>query len=204
MLNPGQNVTGACAGKSGEVIGVRDYGRRGHDYSIAIRAEQPEGRQPSQGSVLYAFGLYSDNPGPDNFCVAERLGPAFARYSEEIVDGGILPEIEWRYEWRNVRFLVTPLFPGTQMISDLTYSERGCAADYTVTALWPAVRCDVLDGGMTFPDQNKCTSRYDPVAGITLGCAGGPGSPCLSPYIRAICDPKSYLCVLDGTPPVQQ
>jgi hypothetical protein len=204
ILKPGQSTAGACANKRGEVIGVRDYGQRGVDYSIAIQSEQPVNRRPSMDSVLYSLGLYSDDPGPDDFCTAQTLSPAVASYPEVITDGGVSPAIHRRYEWRNVRFLVTPLFPGTQMIGDLTYSESGCAAEFTVTGLWPQVSCASQDGGVRVPDPNKCATRDDPDAGIKVGCAGGTGSPCLSTHTRAVCDPDIFLCVLDGLPPVQQ
>lgn len=203
----GQTLTGPCGAKKGETIGVRDYGTRGLDYSISIRTEtlgSITGRDGgSPDNIVYSFGRYSDDPGPDDFCVAQSLSPAIQKYpAQPLSDGGTLPAIDRRYEWTNARFLVTPRFTGTQMTADLKYTDGDCAGNYDVVGLWPAVGCaKTVDGGRV-PDNTRCATQADPDAGITIGCVGGPGTACLSPDTIAKCDPDTFLCVLDGTPPV--
>jgi hypothetical protein len=207
IAKPGQTLTGACAAKKGEIIGVRDYGVRGVDYSIAIQTAtlgSVSGRDGgSPDNVLFSFGRYADDPGPDDFCVAASLSPAVQRYPpQSLPDGGTLPAIDRRYEWSNARFLVTPLFAGTQMTAEMRYVDVDCNGNYEVIGLWPAVGCAKMVDGGRVPDDTRCATQVDPDAGIKIGCVGGPGTACLSPDTLAKCDPDTFLCVLDGRPPV--
>lgn len=45
------------------------------------------------------------------------------------------------YEWSNMQVLVSAEAQGTQFAADLHFEQDGCAADYHVTALYPATPC---------------------------------------------------------------
>jgi len=56
-----------------------------------------------------------------------------------------LPEIPANtisYTWKNARWLVSADAQGTQFEADLTYSENGCSAEYSVLGLYPAIGCE--------------------------------------------------------------
>jgi hypothetical protein len=106
------------------------------------------------------------------------------------------PAAHIKYEWSKVRLYVTAAYPGTQMVGDLTYTEDGCSASYSVIGLWPAVSCAGDDGqGNPIADATLC----DPVADPTAGRPTGSG---INPDLKARlkCDPDTLLCALMSAP----
>lgn len=113
-----------------------------------------------------------------------------------------LPAIDIKYEWRNVRVLVSPDAPGTRFEADLTYTESGCSATYKVCGLWPAVDCAkyVLDDmgepvRTEEPEQKLCDAVEDPEP--PYGIPYGSG---INVDFGAVCDPDTLLCVLPQCP----
>lgn len=113
-----------------------------------------------------------------------------------------LPALDIKYEWRNVRVLVSPDAPGTRFEADLTYTENGCSATYKVCGLWPAIGCEKLtldeNGepvGTGEPEQKLCDAVEDPEP--PYGIPYGSG---INEDFGAVCDPDTLLCVLPQCP----
>ncbi|MGK3996479.1 hypothetical protein [Sorangium sp. So ce1024] len=100
------------------------------------------------------------------------------------------PAVDIRYEWSNLRIYVTAAYPGTQIVGDLTYTENGCSASYSVVGLYPAVEC-LRDG---VPDPTLCDPRPDPASG-RFGSGINPDFA-----DRLTCDADTGLCVLTSLP----
>lgn len=72
------------------------------------------------------------------------------------------------YDWSNMRVLVNADAQGTQFSADLHFEQDGCAADYHVTALYPAIPC------MTDEDCDDDANGINPgfATECNLGLAG--------------------------------
>jgi len=102
-----------------------------------------------------------------------------------------------KYEWKNVRLLVSPSNPGNLMEADLTYTENGCTATYSVIGLWPTIGCEELDTagkGTGKPNDALCDDKADPQA--PYGIPFGSG---ISQDVVPRCDPDLLACVATKT-----
>jgi hypothetical protein len=152
-------------------------------------------------------------PGDDTFCRVGGLSPA----QQDLPDSGTFPATSIKYEWSNVRVVVSPRTQGSQLVGDLTYTRDGCTANYHVTALYPAVECQA-DG--TALDFCPCLYYADPTyerqkgSGISPDLFGfaptfGAGAcetsaaqaQAMEDASRVRCDHVTHLCVLKGDPP---
>jgi len=88
-------------------------------------------------------------PSSDNFCevptlsVAQVHVPAVTEPSTD-PNGMVVcpsPALDVKYEWSNVRLVVSAAVLGTEFAADLTYTNNGCTAQYRVWAVSPAVTC---------------------------------------------------------------
>jgi len=193
-LKPGQTVTGPCANKKGEFLGVAKYNRPSapNDQTIALK---PKGlveifpvseRQPGQAdaAIITTGKLASGDPDQEHFCVAEQFSP--------LSYGGL------GYQFSNVRFYVTPQIPGTQFTAELAYTEGGCIANYNVMGVFPVVSCKDADGN---PDNSLCSQVDHEWSGLALN----PDFPTKCEQFEPDTDPDPdednslSLCVLDST-----
>jgi hypothetical protein len=140
----------------------------------------------SAGDPYAAGALASESPGPDNFCDVPELSPA----KLEVPASSTEPAQSFTYEWSNLRVYNTPEIPGTQFIADLSYTENGCTAEYTVRGIWPVVSCATAGK----PDEVKC----DPYPDFDAGRLRGSG---INPIFPVKCDPVALICVLTGEVP---
>lgn len=158
-------------------------------------------------SVISSFGDFASvDPDENDICTVPSLTAAELKVQEfqyEYETGeppmkvlGTQPAADLRYEWSNVRVYVTPFFPGTQMVADLTYTKEGCTASYSVVGVWPAVSCATGEGGT---DESLCDSQADPEGGRPKGSGINPD---LKDQIT--CKPETALCVLKEPPPELQ
>lgn len=208
-LKPGQQACPDRNGKplSGEIIGLSRYNplQEGEDdvqdltkASLVIRSQtlgdiavdpalKDEAHEP------YSLGDFvSADPDENDVCTVPRLSAA----EQEVPAIGGSTESHIKYEWSNVRLIVTAAYPGTQMVGDLTYTINDCTASYSVIGLWPAVSCAKKDAeGNAVADPALC----DPVADPEAGRATGSG---INPDLkeRVACDPDTLLCVLTAPP----
>jgi hypothetical protein len=102
------------------------------------------------------------------------------------------PATHIKYEWSNVRVIVSAASIGTQTFADLTYTQDGCSAQYHVSILSPNVSCASADDP-TKIDPTLCNSESDPSKGFP-GSGIGLGIP-------VTCDPTLQLCLPNKTAP---
>lgn len=159
-----------CGGLLGDVIGLNTYyedaGNRPNlqAASVAIRTEYldtlvfrladygvvDESRNPR----VQSLGDFArPQPNADDFCEVPSSSRTELSLPEapEIPDDPETPDEDETvpaqpattvaFEWSNVRILVTPDAQGTQMTADMHFEQDGCAADYSVVGVYPAVAC---------------------------------------------------------------
>lgn len=85
--------------------------------------------------------------------------------------------VSYRYEWSNVKLLMTPEFPGNAFTARLKVTQNGCTATYNVDAIFPHVPC-----GDT------------PVPGFPAACNEAPDAGPIVDCDRGIC--SNGACVL--------
>jgi hypothetical protein len=223
-------VPDAGCNLAGEVVGVEVYNQPTADNknvdpakgSVWIKGQSLTTAITDQGAPDMAhpqnsIGQFETaEPGDDSFC--HLTDPSVAEQDLPGNDAGAAPTTI-KYEWSNVRFVVTPRALGSQMAADLKYTKDSCTASYHVTALYPAVECNV-DG--TALDFCRCLYYADPDpaaqrpkgSGISPDLFGfGPtfgDAACESSVAQAQamedaslvkCDHVTHLCVLKGEPP---
>jgi hypothetical protein len=208
-LKPGQEACPDHKGKllQGEILGLSKYNplKEGEDdvqdltkASLVIRSQtlgdiNVDPALKDEAHEPYSLGDFvSVEPDDDDVCSVPELSVA----EQDVPAMGASPGIHIKYEWSNVRLIVTAAYPGTQMVGDLTYTNNGCTASYSVIGLWPAVSCAGKDAqGNAVADPALC----DPVADPEAGRATGSG---INPDLkdRVACDPDILLCVLTAPP----
>ena len=195
-LKPNQTVTGACAQKVGEGLGVRKYFPAGQKPMVDIRTDtlgamalQTPSDADSSHSPNSSGTLTAESPDSSNFCSianftkAEQNIPASAGGPGDIV-----------YEWSNARFLTQANVPGTQMMASLKYTEGGCTAEYKVVAMQPFKDCTKMDAqGSAVLD-----AQGNPVADDSA-CRGSLSG--VNPDFNVKCDPTLVKCTLVNDPP---
>jgi hypothetical protein len=102
------------------------------------------------------------------------------------------PAMSFRWEWSNLRVRMTAEFPGNVFSADLTVTQDGCTASYTVNAVFPAALCGdtpVPAGSVTVDPNSPCDDATNPCsAGV---CAAGA---CARPCTTASDCPKDAIC----------
>ncbi|MGK3966075.1 hypothetical protein WMF38_18070 [Sorangium sp. So ce118] len=216
-LKPGSKQgEGACDTLKGEIIGLEKYNPRQAENPqrpdltkahLAIRtsgiAFTAVGAQVEPAAVaLDSIGEFA-SVDPDEYDVcnvpsfteAKLSLPAYEEPPPADAPEDTPPTqhqaVEISYEWSNLRIYVTAAYPGTQIVGDLTYTENGCSASYSVVGLYPAVEC-LRDGA---PDPGLCDPRADPASGRAFGSGINPDFA-----DRLTCDAETGLCVLTSLP----
>lgn len=203
---------GDCDRKRGEIIGLEKYnpatsaGAETQDLTRAVLAIQTAtlgdlanaiegaGLAVDRGAIVSRGDFASTTPDAQDVCAVSSLSPA-ALAAPEI---GMERATTVGYAWSNVRLGVTSAYAGTRMVADLRFSQDGCAAEYSVLGLWPAVSCEALDAegnGLGVPDAALCDPDANPAAGRPTGSG-------INPDFRDViaCDPELLLCVLTEVP----
>jgi hypothetical protein len=212
-LKPGSKQgDGACDTLKGEIVDLTKFtpsqagDRERQDLTkaqLAVRStqlgalakredvEDPVNKPHSLGDFV------SVDPDDSDVCHVPELSVA----EQDLPAAGMEPAINMKYAWSNLRIHVTSAYPGTQFVGDLTYTENGCSASYSVVGLWPAVSCAVTDeeGNMTGTDPNQCDPEADPEASRPTGSGINPDFK-----DRIGCDADLGLCVLTSLPDALQ
>jgi hypothetical protein len=213
LVEGSKQGSGACDALKGERIGLEKYNpsqtedpekqdltkallriRPSTLGDLAIQAD--EAGVSIEGQELASLGTFdSVMPNEKDICTVPSMSPA----GIQIPDGAAIPEADIEYTWKNVRIIVTPAYPGTQMAATLTYREGGCTAEYNVVGLWPAIGCEGTDADGN-PNGVADDTLCDPIANPEEGRDLGSG---INPDFRAnlTCDKDLKLCVLKQTPP---
>jgi hypothetical protein len=149
---------------------------------------------PDAAHTAYALGKF-DHVFPDSngtctasgFTAAELVLPVVPAHQDD--EGNDVPEqsaTHIKYEWSNVRTIVTVNSIGTQTFADLTYTQDGCVAHYQVSLLTPNVSC-TSEADDTQIDASLCNAESDPSTGFA-GSGIGQG-------ISVSCDPDLQMCL---------
>lgn len=195
-LKPNQTVTGACAQKVGEGLGIRKYFPAGQKPMVDIRTDtlgsmalQTPGDADTSHSPNSSGALTAESPDSSNFCSIAN----FSKAEQNIpVNAGGPGDIA--YEWSDARFLTQANVPGTQMIASLKYTEGGCTAQYKVVAMQPFKDCTKMDAqGSAVLD-----AQGNPVGDDTL-CRGASSG--VNPDFAVKCEPNLLRCTLMSDPP---
>jgi hypothetical protein len=116
---------------------------------------------------------------------------------------GDTPATHVRYEWTNVRAIVTTESLGVEAFANVSIARDGCKADYQVSILSPRVPCTALDsmGNALVPatgDQSLCNPNAAPKN--PFGSGIHPGIPVRCDQVG---DPKSpdFECMPTKTAP---
>lgn len=229
-LKPGsKSGEGTCDKLLGEIVGLEKYnpGTPGDPSrqdvskaSLGVRTQtlgeleaaaaqaMPKVEDPE--SEITSIGDFtSGEPDENDVCTVPALSPATQQlpaFSYTVGDDNAMtvevPATDITYKWSNIRLYVTPAYPGTQLVGDMTYTENGCTASYSVIALWPAVGCEGKDKdgkGTGRPNPDLCKPEADPAAGRPTGSGINPD---IYKEGRVVCDPDLLLCVLNAPPAV--
>jgi hypothetical protein len=215
---------------TGEAIGVEMYGQANAEgtnvdpstSSVYIQGDSIAQAVMNQGAPDPAHPENSiarfetAEPGADTFC--DLTTPSVAEQDLPGVDGGVAGT-SIKYEWKNVRFVVSPARLGSQMVGDLTYTHDSCVANYHVTALYPAVRCQIDGTALDFckclyygdpnPDYHRPKGSgispdlfdFAPAFGDQACDVSAANAQRMEDASRVKCDHVTNLCVLKGEPP---
>ncbi|HLL56039.1 MAG TPA: hypothetical protein VK447_20930 [Myxococcaceae bacterium] len=179
-LVPGQHVSGACARKAGEQLGVQTYQVPGSSQTTLALKPRTLARLDAVDPVSpgFSLGAFSEDAGPDDFCVATSLSVA----EKHVPGSGGNPARDLVYRWTEVKILSRPDAPGSQLVATVEYTEDGCTATYEVWGVWPSLSCRGEDGS---PDDRLCDTT-----------AHG-----MNPDFALACDPTQLRCVPARRPP---
>jgi hypothetical protein len=168
--------------------------------ALRDNAEGQSLSDPDSSHTAYSLGKF-DHVYPDAQHVCSASGFAPAELDLPLVpahmndEGEAVPEqaaTHIKYEWSNVRVIVSVDSIGTQSFADLTYTQDGCVAHYRVSLLTPAVSCvDPNDDSAVVPSQFNAES--DPSKGFA-GSGIGQG-------IAVTCGSDLALCLPDRMTP---
>jgi len=121
----------------------------------------PPVADPDPRHTPNAVGKFDTSlPDGDEFCAATNFSVAEISLPElplipAVLDDPETPDVDEsadevpavpatsvRYEWRNVRVLVSANYQGTQFSADLKFTQDGCTAEYEVLGLYPLATCE--------------------------------------------------------------
>ncbi len=142
------------------------------------------------GKKLNALGPFTPEP-KAGVCLAPPLTAEqnFEAVSLAVADAGrvTFPALTVRYQFNDVKVLMTSDVPGTAFTAKLAQTEGDCVATYDVVAFYPAVACAT---------DADCDPRSDLDAGRTRGSG-------IPPAFDAACDAVIGFCVprVDVTKP---
>jgi hypothetical protein len=128
-----------------------------------------------------------------------------------------VPETLYKYEWSDLKFLVSEANQGTRFVGtvritintgalpddpttpdvDESVAAEDCVAEYEAVGLFPAVFCGAEDAdGNLVPDDRLCSAAPVAEAGMVVGSG-------ISPDFETVCDPDIFYCVLKDKPVVE-
>jgi hypothetical protein len=179
---------GACAELTSGVLNVQSYNDPTPEGPLdpnkptfAIQAQEVTdllgtGRETDPDEKPFAFGAFDrSEPDGEGICTVSSLNEAVLRAEatdevpERMVDECTLepaqpaqPAIDIRYNWSNVRVVVTPSAIGTKFEADLEYTVDGCTAEYKVAAVWPVIECgSPVEGSEEPPPEEPAPEEDD-------------------------------------------
>jgi hypothetical protein len=170
------------------------------------RARNAKRSDPNPANKPYAFGAFDSAEPKGDICTVPKLLPALQEFPElplipgkpETETAAAVKEVPARpagtvkYEWSNVKFLVTSTKLGTQFSADMVRTVGADECTYKVIGLGPYIPCSApskADPDVTEADPTLCS----PVEDLSKGRATGSG---IDPDFPTTCDPDLLVCVL--------
>ncbi|PTL84827.1 hypothetical protein [Vitiosangium sp. GDMCC 1.1324] len=177
--------TNTCPGLPGEPLGIQRYPQPSGEPLLALKPRTLNAMDPTDerdpSHPPYALGALPTQADADGFCTVSSLSVAEKHVPKDPKQ--LLPA-DAVYHWSNVRLVVLPEVPGTQLIADLEYTADGCTARYEAWAMMPGnIPCASRDSPQE-PDDNLCQQS-----------ASIPRS------FAVTCDPSLLRCVPAQRPP---
>ena len=213
-------VSGAdtCKDLIGEKVGVQTYNAIGENgkpnldvASIAIQADSlgtlfdnaSNGgvSDPDPNDKEYALGGFNSATPVGNVCSVPTLSVAQQQLGAVAADDAGTteqPATLINYEWKNMQFLVTSQYLGSQFTADVDIGRDGKDCIYKAQGLYPYVDCTLVDvngkmvpdaNGNPQPDPNACLPEATPPIHVA-----GSG---INPDFQVHCDPMLLACVLN-------
>lgn len=179
VLKEGQTVSGACANKKGERMGIQKYNDpTTHKNSLVIKPDTlAKYDAVDLGSPSYSLGDFAAQPDANELCSAAAMSVA----EKHVPASASTPADDIRYEWKSARVTSSADAPGSQFVGELSYTSGGCTAEYDVWGVWPSIGCKNKDG---VADDSICNT-----------------DPNLNPDFALMCDPTQFRCVPAKRPP---
>lgn len=166
---------------------------------------------PDKTHTLYSYGDYSNTPDADDVCSASALSSAEIHvpktaYTDDDGNPRVLPETRLVYAWKSLDVYTTFSSTGNAATGEVTLTREvtdpdtgvkdACTTTYVVSALYPAVGCEVLDAdgnGTGVMDETACCPEPDLAKDRPYGSG-------INPDFKVKCDPDLLTCVLDWQP----
>ncbi len=164
--------TNTCPGLPGEMLGIQKYSQPSGEQLLALKPRTLNDMDPTDAldpeHPPYALGVLPAEADAEGFCTVSSLSVAEKHVPED--PERLLPA-DAVYHWSNVRLVILPEVPGTQMLADLEYTADGCTARYEVWAMSPGdLTCEDEDSPGT-PDDSLCQQSESIPTGIAVTCA---------------------------------
>ena len=210
----------SCKALTGEKVGVQTYNAIGESAkpnldsaSVAMQADTlgklfdnaASGGvgDPDVNDKEYALGSFSTATPVGQVCTV----PTFSVAQQQLAavaadDAGTTAQVATliNYTWKNVQFLVTSQYLGSQFVADLDVGRNATDCVYKAQGLYPYVPCFVADGngnpvpdasGNLVVDETACSPEATPPVHPT-----GSG---INPDFAVHCDPVLFACVTNST-----
>ena len=210
----------SCKALTGEKVGIQTYNPVGESGkpnldqgSVAMQAdtlgklfdnaESGGVSDPDPNDKEYALGSFSTATPVGEVCTAPTLSVAQQQLGEVAEDDAgtaAQPATLINYTWKNVQFLVTSQYLGSQFIADLDIGRDATDCIYKAQGLYPYVDCFKLDDngdpatdadGNMLPDDSFCAAEANPPA--------HPVGSGINPDFAVHCDPVLFACVTNST-----
>jgi hypothetical protein len=179
VLKEGQTVSGPCANKKGERMGIQKYNDPTTDKSSLVIKPETLAKYDAvdPDSPSFSLGDFAAQPDADALCGATGLSVA----EKHVPATAAAPADDIRYAWKSARVTSSADAPGSQFAGELLYTAGGCTAEYEVWGVWPSIGCKNADGAA---DDSLCGSSAN-----------------LNPDFALMCDPTQLRCVPAKRPP---
>jgi len=210
----------SCKKLTGEKVGLQTYNPVGENgkpnldvATIAMQAdtlgtlfdnaESGGVSDPDPSDKEYALGAFSTATPVNDVCTAPTLSVAqqqLGAVAEDDAGTSAQDATLINYTWKNVQFLVTSQYLGSQFIADVDIGRDKDDCFYKAQGLYPYVDCTKVDvdgavvpdaDGNPQPDETACLPEATPPVH-----SSGSG---INPDFPVHCDPVLLACVPNST-----
>lgn len=163
--------TNTCRGLPGERLGLQKYPQPSGEQLLALKPRTLNAMDPTDERdpthPPYALGVLPAEADADGFCTVSSFSVAEKHVPED--PAHVLPA-DAVYRWSNLRLVVRPEVPGTQLVADLEYTADGCTARYEAWAMMPgSILCASRESPRE-PDDSFCEQSESIPRGFAVTC----------------------------------